>query len=138
MTSIKKISPKEANDILAQELKKMDGIEAPEWSNFVKTGNHKQRPPENPDWWYVRAASILRNIYTHGPVGVSRMRMRYGGRKNRGRKPEKFVRASGNIIRKITQQLRNSDLIKLSNGDKKGNIITSKGQSILDKVGKKK
>lgn len=138
MTSIKKISPKEANDILAQELKKMKGIEAPEWSNFVKTGNHKQRPPENPDWWYVRAASILRNIYTHGPVGVSRMRMRYGGRKNRGRKPEKFVRASGNIIRKITQQLRNSDLIKLSNGDKKGNIITSKGQSILDKVGKKK
>ncbi len=138
MASIKKISPKEANDILAQELKKMDGIEAPEWSNFVKTGNHKQRPPENPDWWYVRAASILRNIYTHGPVGVSRMRMRYGGRKNRGRKPEKFVRASGNIIRKITQQLRNSDLIKLSNGDKKGNIITSKGQSILDKVGKKK
>jgi small subunit ribosomal protein S19e len=116
----------------------MKGIEAPEWSNFVKTGNHKQRPPENPDWWYVRAASILRNIYTHGPVGVSRMRMRYGGRKNRGRKPEKFVRASGNIIRKITQQLRNSDLIKLSNGDKKGNIITSKGQSILDKVGKKK
>ena len=138
MTSIKKISPKEANDILAQELKKMDGIEAPEWSNFVKTGNHKQRPPENPDWWYVRAASILRNIYTHGPVGVSRMRMRYGGRKNRGRKPEKFVRASGNIIRKITQQLRNSDLIKLSNGEKKGNIITSKGQSMLDKVGKKK
>jgi len=138
MTSIKKISPKEANDILAQELKKMKGIEAPEWSNFVKTGNHKQRPPENPDWWYVRAASILRNIYTHGPVGVSRMRMRYGGRKNRGRKPEKFVRASGNIIRKITQQLRNSDLIKLSNGDKKGNIITSKGQSMLDKVGKKK
>ena len=113
------MNPKEVNDQLAEQLKKMDTMKAPEWSNFVKTGNHKERPPENPDWWYNRAASILRNIYTHGPVGISKMRTKYGGRKNRGRKPEKFVRASGNIIRKITQQLRKSDLIKLSDGEKK-------------------
>jgi small subunit ribosomal protein S19e len=28
----------------------------------------------NPDWWFVRAASMLRKLYLRGPIGVSRMR----------------------------------------------------------------
>ena len=100
MASVNDIGPEKANQLLASELKKMDKITPPSWASFVKTGNHKERPPENPDWWFIRAASILKNIYNHGPVGVSKMRSRYGGKKDRGRKPERFAKASGNIIRK--------------------------------------
>jgi len=134
MASINDISPEKANQALAGELKKIEKITPPSWADFVKTGNHNERPPENPDWWFVRAASILKNIYTHGPVGVSKMRTRYGGRKNRGRRPERFAKASGNIIRKIVQQLESADLIKQSTTQHKGRIIAPNGQSLLDKV----
>ncbi|SVC83037.1 uncharacterized protein METZ01_LOCUS335891, partial [marine metagenome] len=77
MASVNDIGPEKANQLLASELKKIDKITPPSWADFVKTGQHKERPPENPDWWFVRAASILRNIYNHGPVGVSKMRTRY-------------------------------------------------------------
>ena len=134
MASVNDIGPEKANQLLASELKKIDKIAPPNWASFVKTGNHKERPPENPDWWFVRAASILKNIYNHGPVGVSKMRSRYGGKKDRGRKPERFAKASGNIIRKIVQQLESAELVKHSSTQHKGRIIAPRGQSLLDKV----
>ena len=134
MASVNDIGPEKANQLLASELKKINKITPPNWAGFVKTGQHKERPPENPDWWFVRAASILKNIYNHGPVGVSKMRTRYGGKKDRGRRPERFTKASGNIIRKIVQQLESAELVKHSTTQHKGRIIAPKGQSLLDKI----
>ena len=51
----------------------------PTWAAFVKTGAHVERTPSDPDWWYVRCASILRKTYKEGPIGVSRLRKHYGG-----------------------------------------------------------
>ena len=45
---------------VADEFKNNDKINSPAWSNFVKTGVHKERKPENADWWYIRTASIIR------------------------------------------------------------------------------
>ncbi len=104
----------------------------PEWVPFVKTGHHKQRPPEDPDWWYVRCASLLRRIYLNGPVGVSRLRSFYGGGKDRGSKESKFTKASGSVIRKAIMQLEKLGLLKVK--EKEGRVISSKGQSLLDKV----
>jgi hypothetical protein len=46
----------------------------------------------NPDWWFVRAASMLRKLYLRGPIGVSRMRKFYGGRHRPGMSPPYFAR----------------------------------------------
>src|SRR5215217_2596797 len=54
---------------LADQLRKDKKIDPPTWSQFVKTGSHVQRIPQNKDWWYVRCASLLRKIYLHGPLG---------------------------------------------------------------------
>jgi small subunit ribosomal protein S19e len=117
---------------VAQELKQK--ITAPAWAQFVKTGVHKERPPISSDWWFVRAASILRTIYRFGPVGVSRLRTRYGGIKNRGVKPERFRKASGAIIRKILQQLESAGYITKSTTSKKGRVVTPAGLSLLTKA----
>lgn len=112
-------------------------IKAPEWSKFVKTGASKERPPVQDDWWYVRAAAMLRKIYIRGPLGVNRLRRKYQGKKNMGHQPERVYWASGKVIRTILQQLEKAELIK--NGQKgmhKGRIITPKGQSFLDKLSK--
>ena len=121
----------------AKDLAKMDNLKSPEWAAFVKTGTSKDRPPARQDWWYVRAAAILRAIYrAKGPIGVQKLRMKYGSKKNRGHKPEHFYRAGGKIIRLIIQQLEKEGLVKKVEGDSvhKGRIITAKGSSFLDKI----
>ncbi|NPA47990.1 MAG: 30S ribosomal protein S19e [Thermococci archaeon] len=117
---------------LAARLKEMDEIKPPEWASFVKTGRHKERVPEQEDWWYYRAASVLRRVYVDGPVGIQRLRTWYGGRKNRGHAPEHFYRAGGSIIRKVLQQLESAGLVRTI--PKEGRIITPKGQSLVDGV----
>ncbi len=112
-----------------------DQIKPPVWAFFAKTGVHKERPPEDPDWWYVRAASILRKLYKAGePIGVGAFRVIYGGRKNRGVKPEHFAEAGGSAIRKILQQLEAAGLVAKAPGG--GRVITPLGVSLLDRVAK--
>lgn len=125
-------------ELIEDTAKKLKGIiKAPEWSVFVRTGSGKERPPEKDDWWYMRGASILRKIYMHGPIGVSKLRIKYGSKKNRGHKPEKFYKSSGKIIRTLLQQLEKAELItKAEKGVHKGRIITGKGKSFLDKIAK--
>ena len=130
------IYDKKAQEIVdkaAEALKKIEDIKAPEWAEFVKTGPAKERMPIEKDWWYKRAASVLRKVYLNGPIGVSRLRVKYGSKKNRGVRPEKFYKGSGNILRKILQQLEKAELIKQNDG-KKGRIVTDKGKSFLDKI----
>ena len=123
---------------LAEELKKVDTIKAPLWASFVKTGVHKERPPLREDWWYVRAASVLRKVRLLGPVGVQKLRTLYGGKQSRGYKSETFKKSSGNILRKILQQLEKSELIKKDKkGIHKGRVITPKGIKLIDNTAKK-
>lgn len=120
---------------LAKELQGIDAITAPEWAQFVKTGAHKERPPVDKDWWYTRSAAVLQSVARLGPIGVSKLRTKYGGRKNRGVRPDRHVRASGSIIRNVLQQLEAAKLIKQTQvGSHKGRVITADGKKLLDKV----
>jgi len=135
MANIFDVPSNELIEKTAVELKKIDVVIAPEWASYVKTGAHKERPPARKDWWHIKAASVLRTICKLGPIGVSKLRTRYGGKKNRGVKPEKFCKASGNILRKILQQLEKAELVKQEKrGNHKGRVITPKGKSFLDKI----
>lgn len=133
--SIKDVSPQRLTEEVSGELKNLDGIKPPEWSQFVKTGPNKERPPAQPDWWYLRSASVLRRVYEEGPIGVSRLRSYYGGKKERGSSPEEFNKGSGKIIRRILQQLEEAGLVEKRKG--KGREISSKGMSLLSEVSDK-
>ena len=135
MSQILIVNPNELINKAAEELKKQKLVEPTEWSKFVKTGHSKQRLPDNDDWWFYRSAAILRSIAKLGPVGTQKLRTKYGSKKNRGHKPEKFFEASGSIIRKILQQLEKSELIKQAEkGVRKGRVLTPKGNSLLNKI----
>lgn len=129
MVSFFDVPPNDLIKEVTQELKKSENMAPPEWSRFVKTGAHKERPPEQDDWWHIRAAALLLTIAKHGPVGIERLRTKYGGRKNRGHKPEHLKKASGNIIRTILQQLEKDNLILKK---PKGRVIAPAGQKLLD------
>ena len=103
------------NDLITElgsQLKEVKEITPPLWADFVKTGVHKERPPVQKDWWYTRTAAVLVTISKIGPIGVSKLTTKYGGRKNRGHKPEVFRKGSGSIIRNVLQQLESAGLIK--------------------------
>lgn len=118
---------------LIDDIKKIKEVQAPEWAKFVKTGAHKERPPVQQDWWEIRAASVLMKVNKYGPIGTNRLAKLYGGRKNRGHKPERKYPASRNIIRTILQQLTAAGLIKDAEGDKKGKIVTKEGKELIKK-----
>lgn len=119
-------------DKLAKKLEEIDELKMPEWANFVKTSSGKQRPPVKADWWYKRAASILRQIYIRGTVGIGRLSVRYGTRKNRGMRPERFRRASTKIIRKIMQACEKAGLLERTKDEKSSRKLTKKGKQFLD------
>ncbi len=119
-------------ELVAKELHSIPQIKPPAWASFVKTGRHKERPPSRPDWWYVRAAAVLRTVARLGPVGTSKLRTKFGGKHSRGHKSERFARGSGSIIRKAMQQLEKAGLIKqAAKGVHKGRIITQKASAML-------
>ncbi len=125
-------------EAVKEELKQVQEIKAPEWAPFVKTGLSRERVPTQPDWWHMRAASMLRKVALLGPIGTQKLRRKYGGRQNRGYKPEAFRVGSGNITRKILQQLEQSKLVvQVDKEGRKGRIVTPAGQSIIDKAAKR-
>ena len=136
MTSIYDIPADEFNKKLATILKSMPEFKAPEWSFFVKTGMSKDRPPQEPDFWQKRAASILRQIYLNKTVGVGRLRTRYGSKKNRGVKPSRFKKSGGKIIRVILQQAEAVGLLEKFNepGERAGRRLTEQGKELLESV----
>jgi len=135
MSHIINVNPNTLVNKTAIELKNQKLVTPTEWSKFVKTGHHKQRLPDSEDWWFHRSAAVLRSIAKLGPIGTEKLRTKYGGKKNRGHKPERFYKASGSILRKILQQLEKSELVKQEEKSiHKGRILTPKGVCFLDKI----
>ncbi len=119
---------------LANALKQSEDFKKPEWIDFVKTGTNKMRPNIDSDFWYKRAAGILRQMYLKGIVGVGRLRSRYGGRKNRGMQPAEFRKSGGKIIRVILQQAESAGLVEKIKGKHSGRQLTKKGKDLMESL----
>lgn len=115
---------------VAAELKKEKAIEAPDWAAYAKTGGHREKPPEDPEWWQVRLAAVLRKLSISGPVGSERLAAMYGGARDRGVKPNKARAGSGSIARTALQQLEAAGLLVHIKG--RGRSVSPKGRKLLD------
>nr|QNO54222.1 30S ribosomal protein S19e [Methanosarcinales archaeon ANME-1 ERB7] len=129
MTTVYDVPPDKLTKSVGAKLKKNKAISTPKWSMDVKKGVSKELPPDDKDWWWVRCASVLRQLYINGPVGVSRLCTYYGSRARRGAKKGRFRAASGKIIREALSQLEQAEYVTKT---KKGRKISPKGQSFLN------
>lgn len=111
---------------------KTEGISPPTWASFVKTGSHANKPPQNPDWWYTRCASILRKIYLHGPIGINDLRSMYGGGKAVGYGSASHRKSGGVIIRKAIHDLEKLGYVEKV--ERKGRVLSKKGMQKLDRL----
>jgi small subunit ribosomal protein S19e len=117
---------------LATELKTRQAVNPPDWAAFVKTGVHKQKAPEQREWWYLRSASVLRKVHLLGPVGVEHLASEYGGKRDRGSAPYHARSGSRSVTREILQQLQGSGLVRAEKN--KGRRVTPAGMKLLDAV----
>jgi small subunit ribosomal protein S19e len=117
---------------LAQELRGRPAIQPPTWAQFAKTGVSRQRAPAQPDWWYLRSASVLRKFYIRGPTGVARMATEYGGKRDRGSAPYHARSGSRSVVREIVQQLEHAGLVEPLK--KRGRRLSADGQRLIATV----
>ncbi|TQD88441.1 hypothetical protein C1H46_025965 [Malus baccata] len=52
-------------------------IELPDWTDIVKMATFKELAADEPDWYYIRSASMSRKIYLRGGLGVGAFRRIY-------------------------------------------------------------
>ena len=137
MVSAQTVPCKNLIDVISVELQSNESVfQPPAWADYVKLGVSRENAPEiKKDWWYTRVASILRKIYLNGPIGVVHLKKSYGGRKNRGNKPEKSVSGSGAIVRLAIHQLEKAGYVTKKNNS--GRIVTPEGRSFVDKMAMK-
>lgn len=128
MVTVYDVTPNKLIGKVAEKLKGM-GIAQPAYIGTVKTGSHRERMPQQKNFWYLRMASLLRNSYVHGNVGVGRLRLHYGGKVIRGVRPERKRKAGGSIIRKGMQALEKAGLMVKK---KTGREISAAGKKLLD------
>lgn len=107
-------------------------LKVPEQMDIIKTAKFKELSPNDPDWFYVRCASILRHLYHRNPAGVGSITKIYGGRKRNGVHPSHFCRSADGNARKALQALEHARLVeKHPDGGRK---LTSTGQRDLDRI----
>ncbi|NYZ77716.1 30S ribosomal protein S19e [Candidatus Micrarchaeota archaeon] len=125
----------ETNRLIAKVAERLKDakIAKPAFVGLVKSGAHCSRPPEQDDFWYARCASILWQAYARTKVGTGRLRRHYGGRKRRGVRPERQMRAGGSTIRKAMQELEKAGFMAK---EKVGRSLTAKGRKLLDNAAK--
>ncbi len=123
----------DASDFIkrASEKLKANGVQKPKYTEYVKSGAGKERVPSDPDFYFVRCASILRQVYLNGPIGVSALRTRYGNRKRHVVHRHHHYRAGGSVIKDAFDSLEKLGYVKK---DAKGRAITKQGRSFVDKI----
>lgn len=133
MTTVYDVPAKPLIDRIASDLEDEDAVEPPEWAPFVRTGAHKERPPEEQGWWFTRTAAVLRKVYIEGPIGVERLASHYGGKRRADVSPHHAVKGSRNILRTVLQQLEEVGYLE-QNDQEGGRQVTPEGQSYLDNL----
>merc|ERR1719188_2377681 len=133
LCTVKDVKPEIFIRSFAKHMKRQGRFELPKWADVVKTGVCKELPPLDPDWLYVRAASVARFVYNEGGAGVGSFRKIYGGQQRRGTCTNHFRKASGKIVRYCMQQLEEMGIIEI---DEKtgGRKVTPEGQREMDTV----
>ena len=130
--TVKDVSAQDFIKAYANHLKKSGTLELPKWVDLVKTGKHRELAPHNPDWYYVRAASVARQIYLRNGTGVGGLAHHYGGASKSGTCRSHHTTAAHGLIRTILQQLEKLNLVEAHPSG--GRKITAKGRKELDLV----
>ena len=134
MTTLYDVPAEDLIEAVAEKLE--DDLEEPEWITYAKTGVSRELPPEQENFWALRAASLLRKVAADGPIGVQRLRTAYGdstqGTTRYRVRPNRKAEGSGSVIRTALQQLEDAGYIE--SHEARGRTISGEGRALLDET----
>ena len=148
--NVKDVPPNRFISLFAKNLEQSGKFEIPEWMDFVKTTTHKQLAPYEPNWLFIRAAAIARQIYLKGKgIGVKALRTKFGSRGTNGTISDHHYQACGKIVRYCIKQLEKMGLVETivakveeEDGEEagkqwtNGRRVSRKGKTDMDRVAK--
>ena len=139
--TVKDVPAKEFIEAFARHLKKGNKIKMPEWVTYYKTACFKDLAPYDPDWLYIRAASIAYQLYMRGKVGVNTLRKHYSGKHRAGTCTEHSRLTAGKCIRYCLLELERAQFVgkmTLETNDGAaiciGKSLTKKGVTDMDRI----
>jgi len=92
--TVKDVKPFRWIKVMAKHLKQEGKLFVPNCADFIKTSHGRERAPQNPDWYYMRCAAVLRRIYIRPGVGMGGLAKKFASKKNRGSQPEITCKAA--------------------------------------------
>merc|ERR1712048_1129615 len=101
MVTLKDVPAGKFIEAYAEFLKKSNKIELPSWVDLVKTGHYHELAPYDDDWFYTRAAAIIRKLYIKPNYGV--------GRKHHAKDSRGVIRAAMQALEKAKLLSRYND-----------------------------
>eukprot|EP00796_Vickermania_ingenoplastis_P007305 gene7305-5147_t len=116
----------------ARHFKQEGKIFVPNCAELVKTSHGRERAPQNPDWYYIRCAAILRALYIRPGQGYGGLSKRFGNKKNNGSCPEHAVKACKGLLHWGCKSLTKLGLVE--RGAEEGQRVTRKGRKFADAV----
>ena len=130
--TVKDVDAQAFVEAYAKYLKRSGRVVLPKYVDYAKTAPRKELAPADPDWYYVRCASIARRVYVKGGVGVGWLARAYGGNSNKGVRRNHHVNAASGVIRSCIQSLESMKV--LEQGKNGGRVVTSTGRRDLDRI----
>ncbi|CAJ1016228.1 putative Ribosomal protein S19e [Leishmania utingensis] len=116
----------------ARHFKQEGKIFVPNCTELIKSSHGRERAPQNPDWYYVRCAAVLRAIYLRPGVGYGGLSKRFGNKKNYGSRPEHTVNSSTGPLHWACKSLTKLGLVEP--GAQSGQRLTRKGHKFADSL----
>ncbi|CBZ30389.1 putative 40S ribosomal protein S19 protein [Leishmania mexicana MHOM/GT/2001/U1103] len=116
----------------ARHFKQEGKIFVPNCTEIMKSSHGRERAPQNPDWYYIRCAAVLRAIYLRPGVGYGGLSKRFGNKKNYGSRPEHTVTSSTGPLHWACKSLTKLGLVEP--GAQSGQRLTRKGHKFADSL----
>merc|ERR1712093_789841 len=85
-TTVKDVPADQFIKKCAEFLKRQPKFQVPKWADLVKTGHFKELAPYDEDWFYIRAAALVRKLYIRPRLGVGKLAQLFGGKERNGSK----------------------------------------------------
>ena len=107
---------------------------------YYKTACFKDLGPQDPNWLYVRAASLAYQLYMRGRSGVKTLRKHYSSKQRNGVRTEHTRLSAGKVIRFCLAQLEEAQLtgkVQYKEDGKtivQGVSLTKKGFTDMDRI----
>eukprot|EP01083_Nonionella_stella_P127114 385022_1 len=131
---VKDVNPGQWITAFAAHLKQQGSMDVPECVDYAKTGISRILPPQNPDWYYVRAAAVLRRVYLRPFTGIGGLSKVFGSTWGLSR-PLHFRTAATGILRKVLHSLEKLNL--LAKSEDGGRVITKSARRDCDRIAMK-